>query len=227
MIVMPLAAASSAVAREVGTHRTFMPAATSLPTPSVKYLAVEPLPSPSSMPSCTSSSAFSAAALLSSSDNGVSDRLDSCLDALLETKHRVARDQHCRAGADGKRGGSGVDAAIDLDLHVWIHRAQAADLLRAVRDELLAAEAGLHGHHVDHVDVREDLAQGFERGRRVDGDAGLRAELLDSLHRAVQRRRRLDLHLDQGAARFHERLEEELGVFDHQVDLDRELGRAP
>src|ERR1700682_6820189 len=105
MIVMPLAAASSAVAREVGTHRTFMPAATSLPTPSVKYLAVEPLPSPSSMPSCTSSSAFSAAALFSSSDHGVSDCFDPRRHALLETEHRVAGHQHrCpRADREGRR----------------------------------------------------------------------------------------------------------------------------
>ena len=67
MTVIPLAAAISAVAREVGTPGTFMPPATSLPSPSVKYRTVVPLPSPISIPSRTSSSAFSAAARLKSS----------------------------------------------------------------------------------------------------------------------------------------------------------------
>src|SRR4030081_3689198 len=107
-MVIPFAAASSAVARDVGTPRSFMPLATNRPTPSVKYLAVEPLPSPSSIPSCTSSSAFSAAALLNSSDNGVPDCLDTRCDALFETEHRIARDQHCRARADDKRRALGV-----------------------------------------------------------------------------------------------------------------------
>src|SRR5262249_51431282 len=59
--------ASARVASEVGTPTTLRPARTFSPKSSTKCLAVEPVPSPSLMPSCTCSRACAAACRFSSS----------------------------------------------------------------------------------------------------------------------------------------------------------------
>src|SRR5260370_28743027 len=104
-----------------------MPSATRRPTPSVKYLAVEPLPRPSSIPSCTSSSAFSAAALLSSSDNGLSYGLDARCDALLEAEHRVAGHEHRPARAHRKRRRLRLHSPVPFDFPPRLPGPQPAD----------------------------------------------------------------------------------------------------
>src|SRR4029077_17388382 len=159
--------ASCAVAREVGKPRTFMPSATRRPTPSVKYRVVEPLPRPMSIPSRTSSRAFSATARLNNpwSATHVPLSFDAARRAPLEAEYGVARDQHARARLHHQGSGLGVDASVDLDLEVGGQVPNAADFVGAVRDERLAAEARLDGHHVDHVDVGRDLAQGVDRRR--------------------------------------------------------------
>ena len=64
---MPQSAAWARVAFEVGTPITFIPARTFSPKRSTKCLAVEPVPSPSFMPSRTCSSARAAACRFSAS----------------------------------------------------------------------------------------------------------------------------------------------------------------
>src|SRR5450759_2237638 len=202
-----------------------MPPATSRPTPLVKYPAVEPLPSPSNMPSRTSSRAFSAAALLcaSCSANGFSNRSNPRGDPLLVAEDGAPRDQHGGARFHYQRRGLGVDAAVDFDLDFGRHGPQAANLLGTVGDELLAPEARLDGHHVDRRDVGQDLSKRLDRGGRVDGNARLGAQLPDPHHRAVQRCRRLDLDLDEACACLDERFDEELWSLDHEVRLDRKI----
>ena len=94
-----------------------------------------------------------------------------------------------------------------------------------MEDEFLTAESRLDRHHVDQVDVRQDLAQVFDRRRGIDGHACLRAQLIYRLHRPVQRTGRLHLYLDQRCSCLCERLEEQLGSQDHQVGFDRERCR--
>jgi hypothetical protein len=53
-------------------------------------------------------------------------------------------------------------------------------------DEGLPAEAGVDRHHQHLADDRQALLQHDERRRRVEGDAGRRAGLLDRPKRAVQ-----------------------------------------
>src|SRR5690348_16392972 len=156
-IGIPSDAASSAVARDVGTPRSFMPSATSEPTPSVKNRAVEPVPRPTSIPSWTSSTALAAAARFRSSINSVTDRLDPCCHASLVAVDRVAGDQDCGPGGGHQRRRARVDAAVDLDLEARAEGANAAHLVWAPGDELLAAKPGLDGHHVHEVDVGQDL----------------------------------------------------------------------
>ena len=64
-----------------------------------------------------------------------------------------------------------------------------------------------------------------DRRRRVQHDAGLGAELLDLRDRAMQVREHLDMHGHHVRARVDERLDVAIGVRDHQVDIERQLGR--
>src|SRR5487761_201034 len=142
------------------------------------------------MPSRTSSSALSAAARLSSSGSdtcGSNGPYPGC-DPFLVAEHGIARDEDSGACFDHQRRRLGIDAAIDLDLDVGRHRPHAANLLGALRDELLTTESGLDGHHIDGGDVWQYLAQRLDRGRRVDRDARLGAELLDPHDCAIEGR---------------------------------------
>src|SRR5256885_4462386 len=111
------------------------------------------------MPSWTSSSALCAATCLYSSVKSFADRLDSRGHSALVSIHRVARHQHGCACRHDKRRSLRVDAPVDLDLDLRGENAHAANFLRAAGDEFLAAESRLDRHHVDEVDVGQDLAQ--------------------------------------------------------------------
>src|SRR6266851_5614824 len=178
-----------------------------------------------SIPSLTSSSAFSAAARFSSSLKRIANRFDARGDAALVPEDRVAGNQDRRPRRDDEWRGVRVDATVDLDLDLRRQPTQAPDLVRAALDELLAAEPRLDRHHVDQVDVWQYLAQVFDRRRRVDGHTCLRAKLLDRLHCPVERTRSLHLYLDQSRSRFGKRLQEHLRSLDHQVGFDGQRRR--
>jgi hypothetical protein len=74
---------------------------------------------------------------------------------------------------------------------------QGRDLVEDRRDEALAAEAGVDAHEQHHRDVAQHPADGLERGRRVEDDHRLLAELADRRDGAVQVRAGLDVDADQ------------------------------
>ena len=65
-----------------------------------------------------------------------------------------------------------------------------------------------------------------QRRRGVDADAGALAHGVNRAQQAVGVLRRLDVEVDDVAARLGERLELALGLLDHQVDVERERRRA-
>ena len=66
-----------------------------------------------------------------------------------------------------------------------------------------------------------DLFERDDRRRRIEHDAGLDAERLDRVNRAVQVGQHLDVHRDHRRARLGERLDVAVGVGDHQVHVER------
>src|SRR5206468_11574514 len=112
-------------------------------------------------------------------------------------EHGRAGDQDGGAGFDDGRGGLGVDAAVDLDRHREATAvdlgAQLADLGDDGVDELLAAEAGVHGHDQDHVQLGQDDVQVVDGRMRVQGDGRLLAQLADVFDGPVQVRRGLQV----------------------------------
>src|SRR5690606_20273013 len=89
--------------------------------------------------------------------------------------------QHVGAGGGGGADRVGTDAAVDLDVAVVAldEDRHLGDLLLHGGDVGLAAEARVHGHHQDEVAQVDDVADGVDRGRRVEGHARLGAHALD------------------------------------------------
>ena len=122
-----------------------------------------------------------------------------------------------------RRGGVGGDAAVDLepDRAVADHGAERAELRQHRRQEGLAAEAGVDGHHQDEVALVEDVLDRGGRRRGVERHAGLRAELADAREAAVEVGAGLGVDGDDVGAGGDEGLEEGVGGRDHQVDVER------
>jgi hypothetical protein len=143
------------------------------------------------------------------------------------TENGVAGDEQVGAGADdvGHRGQ--VDAAIDFnaipeaagfaDARERFYFAQRAF------DEVLAAEAGIHGHDQDVVDDVEDFVEGVDRCRRIDNHGRFASVRTDEMKRAVEVDAGFLMHGDPIGAGLGEGFDEVVGIFDHQVTIERNV----
>merc|ERR1711972_485310 len=145
-------------------------------------------------------------------------------------EHRGARHDRVAAGLDDLPRVRGANAAVDLDPRVDAlrdaHRLQLLDLLDLRLDEALAAEAWVHGHDQDEVDLLQHVLDGGQRGARVQHYASGAAGLLDLADGAVEmdRRRSLAMHRDDVRAGLGEVLNALLGFDDHQVAVQQRVG---
>ena len=93
----------------------------------------------------------------------------------------AAGHEHVGAGLGRDRRGPLVDASVDLDGDVEAlvvdHLACPADLRHHLVHERLAAEAGVHGHEQQQVDLVEVRLGRLERRLGVDGQADVEAEV--------------------------------------------------
>ena len=116
------------------------------------------------------------------------------------------------------------DAAVNLDVEFRLEGAEFANLVKAIGNQALAAESRVHRHNQDHVHDVEHVLDAFERGCRVDGHGGLDAEFGNLVQQTVQVVRGFGVHADDACAGFCKFAHVVLGVFDHQVAIERELG---
>ena len=151
--------------------------------------------------------------------------------AVRVVEDRRTRHQHGGAGPNDQGGRRRVDASIDFHLAAGLasfdELAHPLDLRQRRPDELLVPETRIHGHDQHLVQVLNDLLQHGRRRRRVDGDSGALAERPDPLHRAVQIVVALPVDEERIGAGLDELVQKEIGIRDHQMDLERELGRPP
>ena len=66
------------------------------------------------------------------------------------------------------------------------HLPRAANLVHRSLDELLPAEAGIHRHHQEQIEIGDDLAHGRERRRRIYHRAGTAPELSNVIELPLQ-----------------------------------------
>ena len=117
-----------------------------------------------------------------------------------------------------------IHAAVHLDLRleaaVLDDAAQAADLVEGSRDELLPAEAGVHGHHEHVVELGQDLVERRQGRGGVEGHPRPNAPLAQERDLALQVRHRFLVQRDPGRPRVHEGLQVPVRVLDHQVNVE-------
>ena len=94
----------------------------------------------------------------------------------------------------------------------------------APRDKGLAAESGIDRHHEHVVEVADDLFERADGRRRIDRDAGQRSQLLDEMQRPMEVGQHLGMNRDPRRSGVDERLDVAIGVENHQVHVERNLG---
>jgi hypothetical protein len=148
---------------------------------------------------------------------------------------RVIRAVHRGTGHEDVRARVGaaldrllVDPAVDLepDLRTALGHQGAGPAQLGQHDiqEVLAAEARLHGHQQQHVDLGQQVLVRLDRGARVDGQPGTGARGADGAQRADRGADRLDVDGDVARARLGVLRRPAIRVVDHQVTVDGQRG---
>ena len=145
-------------------------------------------------------------------------------------KDRCAGDED--VGASGRRASDrlGSDPAVYLEVYRQVAlidpAPQRLDLREHARDELLASEAGVDGHHEHLVEIGQHQLDGLRWGRRIQHHGGSRAGLPDLRDRAMEVRAGLDVDPHCRGARPDVALERTFRRLDHQVDIEGKLAAA-
>ncbi len=123
------------------------------------------------------------------------------------------------------------DPAVDLQEGLAIvpgqHLARSRDLLRHGRNVLLRGESGVDGHDQNEIDVPDHLFRVRQRSTGVEREAGLHAAGPDLRELPLHVRGGLRMKGEQRRPRLGERRDVPLGPFDHQMDVQRQVGDSP
>ena len=92
-------------------------------------------------------------------------------------------------------------------------------------DELLPAEAGVDGHHQNHVRLRNQFLDRLNRRSGVERDSGFHFHLPNRAEQAVRMADGFGVKGERGGARLGEGRGEGFGVFGHQVDIQKRAGQ--
>ena len=120
-----------------------------------------------------------------------------------------------------------VDAAVHLDEQVGEVRLEGAHLLQGPLLELLAAKAGLHGHHRHVVQLLPKGEKLLHRGAGLNGDAGLRAAGFNGGQHGTGVVVALDVEGNPIGAGLPEHGHVLQGVAEHQVQVELLVRLAP
>jgi len=120
------------------------------------------------------------------------------------------------------------NAAVYLNPITETHLAskffEAANFGERVRDKPLAAEAGIDAHDQDVVDHVEDGDKEVDFGVGIDDNGGLHLVVGDELEGAMEMAAGLVVDADPVGAGLGEGGDEFVGVLDHEVAIEGQLG---
>ena len=91
-------------------------------------------------------------------------------------------------------------------------------------DEFLATKAGIDAHHEQQVQISEHLNDTRQRRRRVQRHAGAAAHLADVDELSLKMGRYLLMDGNAAGASCREIIEVSLGLHDHQVTVEGQIG---
>ena len=97
------------------------------------------------------------------------------------------------------------------------------NLRQHLRDERLSAEARIHRHHQQQIDLLEIRLRLRDAGGRIHGETDLHAERADLPQQLRHAIRQLDVDGQLVRARLGERFEENLRLRTHQVNVEEHL----
>jgi len=139
----------------------------------------------------------------------------------------VAGYKEVGAGADNV----GYCREIDASVHFNAIREAAGfadagerfDFAQRAFDEVLSAKAGIHGHDQDVVDDVEDFLEGVYGCSGVDYHGRLASVRTDEMKRAIEVDAGFLMHGNPVGAGLGEGFDEVIGIFDHQVAVERDV----
>ena len=101
--------------------------------------------------------------------------------------------------------------------------AHFTDLPENARNKFLTAEARIHAHQKNHVDLIEHVVQAFHRSRGIQYETGLRAGVADQLQRTVNVAARLNVERNPVSTRLRELRYEAVHRLHHQMHVNIRL----
>src|SRR5438552_5697614 len=139
----------------------------------------------------------------------------------IALEHGGAGDQRIGAGLDHQRRRLRGDAAVDFDIDIASRNeiARFADLVDHRGNEALAAKAWIDRHDEDEVEPVQYMPDVIDGRSGIERDAGLLAERLHGLQRAVEMGTRLGMNRDGVGAGLGESFEIAVDWRDHQMDV--------
>jgi len=136
----------------------------------------------------------------------------------------VAGDEEVGSGADDVGHSGQIDAAIDFNAVPEATRfADARErfyFAQRAFDEVLAAEAGIHGHDQNVVDDVENFVEGIYWCSGIDDHSRLASVRTDEMERAIEVDAGFLMDGNPVGAGLGEGFDEVVGIFDHQVAVE-------
>ena len=137
----------------------------------------------------------------------------------------AAGDQQFGAGFDDVGYGFQIYSTIyfnaEIEFAFCAHACQGGNFVQGIGDEFLAAEAGIHAHDQDVVDEVEDFGEGFDGRGGIEDYTGLAAVRSDQVEGAIEMDAGFLVHGDPVGAGFRKFGDEEVGIFDHEMAIER------
>jgi hypothetical protein len=169
----------------------------------------------------------------SGSTSRVARGLEQCARILLRVagaKNGISGNEKIRSCFDDQCDGVVSDATVYFNpitqTQFLAKFFEALDLLEGVGDETLAAETGIYAHNKNVMHHSQHWDEQVDRSGGVDDYSGLHSMVGDETESAVQVAAGLVMHAHPVGASLGKRLDEFVGIVDHHVAVEGQMGDA-
>jgi hypothetical protein len=114
----------------------------------------------------------------------------------------------------------------EIEFALGAHTGQGSNFVERVGNKFLAAEAGVHAHDQDVVNEVEDLSESFYGRGGIKHYAGFASMRSDEVETAIEMDASLLMDGYPVGASFREFGNEEIGILDHEVTIERDFELA-
>jgi len=118
---------------------------------------------------------------------------------------------------------STINFNAEIEFAFGAHAGECGNFVQGIRNEFLAAEAGIHAHDQDVVNEIENFSERFNGSGWIEDYAGFAAMRSDEVKRAIEMDAGFLVDGHPVGAGFGKFGDEEIGIFDHQVAIERDF----